>query len=105
MIVVDASVVNGAKVAQVDSTVTTAIPWLLLRATSNTGTGVFSDITYVQRVNTTGGTAPGGCDSTTVNTDTSVAYTADYYFYTGGGSVTDWLTPPANLPAIIDFVR
>ena len=44
---VDASVVNGAKVWQENSPTAGAIPWLLLRATSNTGTGVFSDITYV----------------------------------------------------------
>ena len=36
-----------------------AIPWLLLRATSTTGTGVFTNVTYVQRLNTTGGVAPG----------------------------------------------
>jgi hypothetical protein len=55
---VDGSVVNGTKVAQVDAPLATAIPWLLLRATSTSGMGVFSDVTYVQRVNTTGGKAP-----------------------------------------------
>ena len=99
---VDASVVNGAKVWQENSTTAGAIPWLLLRATSNTGTGVFSDITYVQRVNTTGGAAPAtGCDSTTTGTDKRVAYTADYYFYNGGGPGTAWMTPPGSLPTAI----
>ena len=78
-----------------------AIPWLLLRASSTTGTGVFTNVTYVQRLNTTGGVAPAtGCGASTSGTDTSVAYTADYYFYTGGGSAA-WLTPPANIPSAI----
>ena len=99
----DGSVVNGTKVEQVNAPApaTNAIPWLLLRASSTTGTGVFSDVTYVQRLNTSGGAAPAtGCDASTSGTDTSVAYTADYYFYTGGG-VAAWLTPPANLPSAI----
>ena len=96
----DGSVVNGTKVEQVNST-TGAIPWLLLRASSTTGTGVFTSVTYVQRLNTTGGVAPAtGCGASTSGTDTSVAYTADYYFYTGGGSAA-WLTPPANIPTAI----
>jgi hypothetical protein len=98
---VDGSVVNGTKVAQVDAPLATAIPWLLLRATSTSGTGVFSDVTYVQRVNTTGGKAPAtGCDSTTVGTDVRVDYTADYYFYMGGAGA-DWMTPPAGIPTVL----
>jgi hypothetical protein len=97
----DGSVVNGTKVEQVNSTVTGAIPWLLLRASSTTGPGVFSNVTYVQRLNTSGGAAPAtGCDSSTSGMDTRVSYTADYYFYTGGG-VAAWLTPPADLPTAI----
>ena len=94
----DGSVVNGAKAQQVNAPVTGAIPWLLLRASSTTGTGVFKDVTYVQRLNTSGGVAPAtGCDAPTSGTDTSVAYTADYYFYTGGGAAA-WLTPPSGVP-------
>src|SRR4029078_9780894 len=75
----------------------------LLRAPGHSGgTGVFSDVTYVQRVNTTGGVAPAtGCDSTTVTMETKVPYTADYYFYNGGASTTEWATPPGNLPTAI----
>jgi hypothetical protein len=80
----DGSVVNGARVN--GSNVTGAVAWLLLQATSNTGsTGVFSDITYIQRLNTAGGVAPStGCDSTTSGTETRIPYSADYYFFTGG---------------------
>jgi hypothetical protein len=57
-----------------------AIAWLLLKSVENSGAGIFSKATYVQRVNTTGGlipTAPG----TVVNELAEVAYTAEYYFY------------------------
>jgi uncharacterized protein DUF3455 len=55
------------------------IPWLLLRKFSTDGNGIFADISYVQRVNTTGGvpTGPG----VTFGEIVRVPYTADYYFY------------------------
>ncbi|HSY39357.1 MAG TPA: DUF3455 domain-containing protein [Polyangia bacterium] len=97
----DGSIVNGTKVEQVNATAAGAIPWLLLRASSTSGTGVFSNVTYVQRLNTNGGAAPAtGCSASTSGMDTSVSYTADYDFYTGGG-VAAWLTPPPNLPTAI----
>ncbi len=97
----DGSVVNGAKIFQESAPTAGAIPWLLLRATSNSGTGVFSDVTYVQRANTSGGQAPGtGCDAGTVGTDTRVSYTADYYFYKGGGPA-NWLDAPAGAPGAL----
>ena len=60
-----------------------AIPWLLLRVTSKSGPeGSFSPTTFIQRVHTTGGVAPGtGCDADHVGSTTPVFYTADYYFY------------------------
>jgi hypothetical protein len=83
----DGSVINGARLASANSPVAGAIAWLLLGATSTTGTGVFSDISYVQRLNTAGGVAPAtGCDSTTVSTEVRIDYSADYYFFTGGAA-------------------
>lgn len=97
----DGSVVNGTKAVQASAPEASAIPWLLLRATSTTGTGVFSGITYIQRVNTSGGVAPGtGCNAATVNTETSVAYSAEYDFYKGGGA-DGWMTEPADVPAAL----
>ena len=66
---------------------TGSIPWLLLQATSTSGpspTGTFIPVTYIQRVNTTGGLAPqGAC----VNGATYASYyTADYYFYKAGAT-------------------
>ena len=90
----DGSVANGAKVAELNAPAADAISWLLLRVTSTSGAGVLSDATYVQRLNTAGGRAPAtGCDATTVGTDTPSGYSADYYFYAGGGAST-WLTAP-----------
>lgn len=58
----------------------TAIPWLLLRSVSNNGAGIFNFVTYIQRVNTTGGLAPATAGST-IGEVTEVPYTAEYYFY------------------------
>ena len=82
----DGSMISGTKVAQANNTAASdAIPLLLLKATSTGGAGVFANITYVQRLNTAGGVAPAtGCGSSTVSTETSVAYSADYYFFSGG---------------------
>jgi hypothetical protein len=58
----------------------TAIPWLLLEAVSTTGPGIFSSVTYVQRVNTTGGLAP-AYPGLLIGQVVEVPYTAEYYFY------------------------
>jgi len=58
----------------------TAIPWLLLQATSTNGPGVFSRVSYVQRVDTAGGKAPAYAGSS-VGESAEVPYTAVYYFY------------------------
>jgi|SRR5215472_5492799 len=59
-----------------------AIPWLLLKAKTNEGTGTFARVTYIQRVDTDGGLAPAcGCDQAHVKTEVRVPYTANYYFY------------------------
>jgi uncharacterized protein DUF3455 len=87
---VDGSDAVGSKIAQANSPLADAIPWLLLKAVEHMGSGVFMDVTYVQRLNTTKGVAPAtGCDAATVATTTSVNYTADYYFYTGGVAASD----------------
>jgi hypothetical protein len=75
----DGSTVVGARVAgaTVDAT---AIPWLLLRAASHgTIEGKMTDVTAIQRVNTTGGLAPAGACTPGATAD--VPYTAVYLFY------------------------
>jgi hypothetical protein len=83
----DGSTVNGAKVAQADAPVADAVPWLLLKATSTAGKGQFSQVTFIQRLGTKGGKAPAtGCDAAHGGTELRVDYSADYYFYVGGGA-------------------
>ncbi|MDE2344414.1 MAG: DUF3455 domain-containing protein [Betaproteobacteria bacterium] len=78
----DGSKVVGQLVAQAASPDDKAIPWLLLSARSTSGKGVFSRIESIQRVNTTGGKAPGaGCDQAHAGRQARVPYTATYYFY------------------------
>lgn len=57
-----------------------AIAWLKLEAVSTEGPGVFDGVTFVQRVNTTGGNAPAAPGSF-VGEEARVPYTAEYYFY------------------------
>jgi hypothetical protein len=65
----------------------TAISWVLLQATSNSGTGVFANVTWVQRVDTAGGLGPSGaCVPGDASPPQQVPYTATYYFYTGTAS-------------------
>lgn len=65
-----------------DSPDADAIPWLLLETKSTEGSGVFSQVTFIQRVNTTGGKAPdSGCDMAAVTMESAIPYAADYYFY------------------------
>jgi len=60
------------------------VQWLLLRAKSNTGKGVFAKVQSIQRLHTLGGLAPQDpCDAAHADQRTRVAYSADYYFYNG----------------------
>ncbi|MEO7733490.1 MAG: DUF3455 domain-containing protein, partial [Kofleriaceae bacterium] len=56
-----------------------SIPLLRLEAADASGTGVLAKITFVQRLETTGGVAPAG--ACTAGKPTEVPYTATYYFY------------------------
>ena len=76
---VDGSAVNGSAIA--NSPKTGTIPELLLKATATRGTGTFADVTYVQRLNTSGGVAPTTACTGTSSDQVSVQYTATYAFY------------------------
>jgi len=70
-----------------------AIPWLLLEIVGAedgpNGGGRLSDTSYIQRVNTAGGKAPGtGCASADdLGATTLVPYETDYVFYKGSRRV------------------
>ncbi len=78
----DGSMVMGEVVARDDGPDPSAIPWLLLRATSTSGTGLFTNAQFIQRLSTTGGKAPAdGCDQSHPDAESRIAYSADYLFY------------------------
>lgn len=69
-----------------------AIPWLLLEVKSHQGSGRFSPVNWIQRLETTGGKAPiEGCDRSRSQSQVRVSYTANYYFY---GASTAQSAPP-----------
>jgi hypothetical protein len=78
----DGSKVTGIVVARSNSPDSNAIPWLLLRAGTTSGSGIFSGVKSIQRLNTMGGSAPaGGCGQPQVGQEQRVPYSADYLFY------------------------
>jgi hypothetical protein len=78
----DGSFVVGEVKAHEDAADASAIAWLLLSAKSTSGSGVFSHVQNIQRLQTVGGKAPmAACDAGNANQVERVPYTADYYFY------------------------
>jgi hypothetical protein len=63
------------------------LPWVLIRAQPIGESGLFANVSSIQRVNTTGGGAPSsGCGPDNVGEEARVAYQADYYFYKHAGT-------------------
>jgi|SRR5271167_111937 len=78
----DGSKVTGEVIARANSPAPDAIPWLLLRAKTTSGTGIFGAVISIQRLHTVGGAAPaGGCTQAQAGQELRVAYSADYLFY------------------------
>ena len=77
----DGSKVSGKQLA-VAPAAPGSIPLQLVQASPAEGTGAFTGVTYIQRVNTMGGVAPKmPCDAAAANTKTTVKYSADYVFF------------------------
>jgi Protein of unknown function (DUF3455) len=78
----DGSKVVGTPLVSSVSRGPAAIPWLVLRASANDGTGLFAHVAYITRTRTIGGTAPpAGCDAAHVGVETRVPYSATYTFF------------------------
>ena len=78
----DGSTVVGELKARDGGPDPSAIPWLLLGAKSHTGTGVFSQVQSIQRLQTVGGKAPSAlCSQDNAQQVARVPYEAAYYFY------------------------
>ena len=78
----DGSSVVGEVKARDAGPTPSAIPWLLLAAKTNSGSGTFAGAKSIQRVSTTGGVAPKEpCTDARLKEVARVPYTATYYFY------------------------
>jgi hypothetical protein len=78
----DGSRVVGELVASSASPQPNAIPWLLLRAKATAGNGLFTQVHFIQRLNTVGGSVPpGGCRKEQAGQQLRAEYSADYLFY------------------------
>jgi hypothetical protein len=59
-----------------------SIPWLLVSASRHSGSGVMTNVSSVQRLNTKGGAAPSSeCDAAHAGTEYRANYAADYHFF------------------------
>lgn len=78
----DGSSVKGEVVAKSASPESTAIPWLLLKAVNDDGSGIMAKIEFIRRSDTHGGNAPAtGCDAKHISATSRVSYTATYTFF------------------------
>lgn len=79
---IDGSTVVAEVKARSPAKDSSAVPWLLLGAKSNTGAGVFGATRSIQRVHTVGGVAPPeACGSANAKQVARVPYTAVFYYY------------------------
>ena len=79
----EGSRVVGRVVNKTDIAPESSISWLLVEVLAHKGNGLFSDVSFINRINTHGGLPPlSGCDSNHLGGEKRVAYTADYIFYT-----------------------
>jgi len=80
----DGSTVTGEIIASSVAPDLSAIPWLLLRAKSHTGTGVFDPVQYIARIRTRGGLAPHqACDAAHAGARQKIGYSATYILFSG----------------------
>jgi hypothetical protein len=78
----DGSSVKGELLQKAASPEPTAIPWLLLKAATVSGSGIMTKVEFIRRSATHGGIAPvTGCDTQHLNAASRVPYTAIYTFY------------------------
>jgi len=92
----DGSAVVGAVLERADAPDTGAIPWLLLEAKEHAGSGAFSTVTHVQRLDTVGGVAPvEGCDEAHAGAQVRAPYQATYAFFYPAMTATPGAATPA----------
>jgi Protein of unknown function (DUF3455) len=78
----DGSTVVGEVVVSDPAPQPGSIPWVLLRAKSHSGSGVFASVGYIARIRTENGVAPAnGCDARHIGAEHRVPYSAFYVFF------------------------
>jgi hypothetical protein len=78
----EGSRVVGRVVNKIDVSPDKAVSWLLVEVVSHKGNGLFSNVSFINRINTHGGLPPAsGCDANHLGSEKRIAYTADYVFY------------------------
>ncbi len=78
----EGSRVLGRVVSKIDIAPETSISWLLVEVVAHKGNGFFSNVSFINRINTRGGLPPlSGCNANHLGMEKRVAYTADYIFY------------------------
>jgi hypothetical protein len=78
----DGSAVTGKATGNAPGTTARDIPWLRLEAAAHRGSGLLTDVTTVQRIDTKGGALNGACD--TAGALRSEPYSAEYVFFKKG---------------------
>ena len=75
----DGSRIRGGNPVSATSPNPNSIPLLRLDVMERRGSGIFTPVTHIQRLNTFGGVSPTGACQT--GAQHQVPYTADYYYY------------------------
>jgi hypothetical protein len=78
----DGSAVVGKAAGSAPGATAMDIPWLKLEVASHRGSGILTDVSTVQRINTKGGVLAGACDK--AGDYQSAPYSADYVFLRKG---------------------
>ena len=78
----DGSAVTGKTIGNAPGATANDIAWLKLEVIAHRGSGILSDVTTVQRINTEGGQLTGACDK--LGATKSAPYSADYVFLRKG---------------------
>lgn len=78
----EGSRIVGQIINKIDVDPDSSISWLLVKVIAHKGQGAFSNVSYINRINTNGGLPPrDGCDANHPGSEKRIAYTADYVFY------------------------
>jgi hypothetical protein len=78
----EGSQVVGKVLKKIDMAPGSSIAWLLVEVVSHKGDGLFSNVSFINRINTHGGLVPSSrCDANHLGGEKRVPYTADYVFY------------------------